>query len=201
MSRLVIALCLALAWAPPAAAEPEEPVRRLELAAAPGYSLGMGHGYGGQLSLTHGWPVAVGGGGTLHGDLGLLAGYQREPYGAANGFLGTGVVSGATQRFQLLATAGGSHRLGQRRRLLLAYHLFVGPVRAVLRGHLDNELYGVSGDYAEDAWTLSAGLSLSQGFAVSDRLTLVFQQRGPLPYAPSAVSGYAFVSLGASLLL
>lgn len=125
-------------------------------------------------------------------ELGLLGGYQAEPYVLFEPYLKGARVTGATHRLQVLATAGAKWKFW---RLALGAHLVGGWSHVVLHGTLVNEKWGVRGtlDTAAGAFTVGAGVSVT--LRLSDHFDLALRFVAPLPFA-SGVTGYATLALG-----
>lgn len=132
--------------------------------------------------------------------VGVLAGYQAEPYGlTAQYFPGT-KIAGATHRFEALVVAGHEFRFFTSRRFLVGVQLFIGWMQVAMRGSLSNPGVDVSGGYAANAGAFSTGAILRLGVRLTDRVSLLARAVGPFPYA-TAVTPYVLLTLGVSVEL
>ena len=165
---LVISLCVA---APEVAVE-----------AGPAYGLGLRPGLGALTAVTLSWDWA---------ELGVLGGYQAEPYQFFESYLQGAHVTGATHRVQVLASAGVKWKPW---RLELGAQLIAGYSHVLLHGTFENTKWGVSGalDESVGAFTLGAGLCVA--LRVTDHFQVKVRGVAPLPFA-SGVTGYATIGL------
>ena len=160
-----------------------KPFHQPTIEASAVYGISSRPAFGALVGATWSWDWA---------ELGLLGGYQAEPYVLYEAYLQGAQVTGATHRVQVLATAGAKWSFW---RLALGAQLLGGWSHVVLHGTLINEKWGVSGtlDTAAGAFTFGAGLSLT--LRLSDHLDLTVRGLVPLPFA-SGVTGYATLALG-----
>lgn len=165
------------------------------------YGNGTRSAFGGAAAATAGWQVWETRGGTGSLDVGLLAGYQNEPYALDPARLAPLVVTGSSHRVEVFAVAGHSLRLLSSRRLLVGLQVFAGWTQLAMRGALTDAGRGVSGSYRADASELTLGLIAQVGFSLTERLAVVGRFVLPMPYAGIAVSSYFMAALGLSLRL
>ncbi len=165
------------------------------------YGNGSRTALGGLLGATAGWRVweTAGGSGTL--EVGLLAGYQNEPYALSAAYLVPAVMTGSNHRVEVFGVVGHTVRLLPSRRLLVGVQGFAGWTRLVMRGTLTDAGRGVSGVYQADAAELTFGLTALLGVRLSERVTLVGRFILPVPYAGVAISSYFMAALGVSVRL
>jgi len=174
---------------------------RLDLDLAFAYGNGSRSAFGGLAGATAGWQVWETPGTTGTVDVGLLAGYQNEPYSQTAALLAPMVVTGSNHRSELFVVAGPSVRLLPSRRLLLGLQAFAGVTLLSMRGSLTDSGRGVSGSYRADAAEVTLGAIGVVGIALTERLSIVGRFLLPVPYAGVAVSSYFMATLGVSLRL
>lgn len=132
--------------------------------------------------------------------VGVLVGYQAEPYSFAAQYFPATTITGAAHRFEGLLVAGHDLRFLASRRLLVGVQLFLGWMQLAARGSLANPAVGVSGQYSGDAGAFSTGVIFRLGFRVTDRLSVVASALAPFPYA-TAVTPWVMLTLGVSVEL
>lgn len=191
MSPACLVVLLAAAGAAP----------RVDVELALVYGNGSRTAFGGAAEATAGWQVweTAGGAGAL--EVGLLAGYQNEPYALVEALMGPSQVTGSNHRIELFAVVGHTLRLTASRRLLLGVQLFGGWTQLAMRGALTNADRGISGTYRADAAEFTTGLIFLAGVRLTERLSVVGRFILPVPYAGVAISSYFMASVGASMQL
>jgi hypothetical protein len=132
--------------------------------------------------------------------VGVLVGYQTEPYSSHASFFPGTTVGGATGRFELLLVAGHEFRFFPSRRLLVGVHLFAGWLHASAQGSLSNASVAVAGTYAASTNVLSSGALLRLGVRLTERFSVVGSVIGPFPYA-AAVTPYVIFTVGGAVRL
>lgn len=189
MNALGLAMLLTLAAEPP----------RVEAELAFVYGFGSRSAFGGAATATVGWPAweSAGAAGTL--EVGLLGGYQNEPYGPSAAYLAPTVVTGSNHRVEVFAVGGHTFRLLESRRLLVGLQLFAGWTHVSMRGAVTDGVQGFSGTYRADGAEFTFGVMVTGGVRVTERISVVARFILPLPYAGVALSSYFMASLGASV--
>lgn len=193
-----MSLALAAAVAVLTAQVPGPPEYDVDLSFATSFGSRVGLGGVAQATLRKQiWEVPSVGGSL---GVGVLAGYQAEPYSfTAQYFPGT-KLTGATHRFEALVVAGHDFRFFTSRRFLVAVQVFIGWMQVALRGSLSNPAVDVAGSAAANAGAFSTGAILRLGVRLTDRVSVLARAVGPFPYA-TAVTPYVLLTLGASVEL
>ncbi len=193
MSGFGLVLALAVAAAPET---PEAREIDLELAVSGGYggrvSLG---GIGGLNARWHAW-----GGKKISGglELGVLAGYQNEPYGFTSSVFAPSEVSGSNHRVQALVSLGHGLRI---MRLTVGSHFFIGWTNLTVSGALRSESLMASRSVNASASELTFGAVLHARFRLTDHVSLSGRVFAPVPNLSSGVNAYVMASLGVSVVL
>src|SRR5688572_8246139 len=172
-----------------------------DLDASAVYGYGPRHAVGGAFELSASLPVwnTNAADGWLRG--GAWIGYQAEPYGGSNAFLGGAQVTGAGHRLQAWIFVEHRFRLLASRRLHFGVGLFGGLTELFIRSRLVNDPRGVNGRFDYDQAAFTMGLSVTIGFQVHERVAILAKGLAPFPYAPGALTSYVMVTLGASFTL
>lgn len=172
----------------------------VDLEANAAYGFGSRHAFGGVASATVGaelWEAPAGVGAL---ELGLLAGYQAEPYALMAPFLPEAELTGASHRVLGLFFFGHGMRLLSSRRLLLGLHLFGGWTHLVVSGRVRNAVLGMDRAQTADAGRFTTGLSFTLGVRLTERVSLSARVLLPFPYASEVIS-WVIPTLGISLRL
>lgn len=174
-SAAFLTLALTLGLVRSAHAEPEIPagvksesvpaavansrVPQLDLDALFTYSIGAQSALGGELLATGAWSVwsKTRVTGTL--DVGLLIGYQAEPWVLAP-WLDPSEASGSNHRLRLLPNVGHSFRFGARRQLAIGLHVYAGMVYWNSTGTIHYDAQNVHGSASVSRVAFDAGTFL-----------------------------------------
>lgn len=174
---------------------------RTELDASFVYGFGARAAYGALVGGAVRWPLFEAK--AVRGDVevGLLGGYQHEPYAATAAFLQPALISGGTHRVELFGTGGATLAFLESRRLEAGLLLFGGLTHVALRGRVVSEVRGIDRVTSADAGEFTVGLLVRVGFRLTERLGVVARFLAPIPYAGVAISSYFLVSGGVTLSL
>ncbi|MGC4121682.1 MAG: hypothetical protein QM765_45315 [Myxococcales bacterium] len=183
-----------------ASAPAAESPHRFDLDASFAYGFGSGQGFGGFLEGRYGfklWETSL-----ASGELqaGVLLGYQAEPHSVFGSYFGEAKLTGENHRLETWLVLGHGFRLPPSRRVLWSFQVFGGWTHYFVRGGLQNDSLGVSGQANADAGAFTTGLMTSVGISVSERVALTLRFVAPLPYAMS-VNSWFMGSLGLSVRL
>ena len=173
----------------------------LDLDLAIAYGNGGLHSIGATAGLGYGLPLWGDKDTTGQLDLGLILGYQAEPFSQTDHLMSGAATTGAAHRLEGLARLGVTVGFFPERTLEVGLGLFGGWTEVIMHGTLANSRYGVSANYDAAKGVLASGAILDIGVRLDERLAIVGQVLGFLPYADIAVTGYIIASLGLSVRL
>lgn len=165
------------------------------------YGFGARSAFGAVVGATLGWTAWEKSASIGRLEVGVLGGYQYEPYAQSSAFLAPTRVSGGTHRIEAFALGGHAFHLLTSRRLRVALHGFVGLTNVAMRGRLADPVQSFSGVFQADRAELTFGAVASVGFRISERFWLLARFIAPIPYAGVAVSSYFMASAGVGLSL
>lgn len=189
MSALSLALVV-LGAAPTVA--PQGPALELEVDAA--YGFGARSAFGalvGANARWTAWDLAAARGAL---ELGLLGGYQAEPYGSP--LLLPTVVSGATHRVEAFVTFAHTFAFSDSRRFEAGLALFAGVTHVALRGVVRSDAQGFTRASDADGTEFTVGAMVRLAVRLTPTWAVVGRFLAPLPYAGVAISSYFMASLG-----
>lgn len=126
-------------------------------------------------------------------ELGVLAGYQAEPYPVFDAYLAGAHSMGATHRLSLLATVGPRFALW---RFTLSPQVLVGWTKVWLDGRFVNERWGIDAPLNETVSAFTLGIAAAVSFRIVERVHVRARVLVPLPFS-SGVTGYVTFTLGA----
>lgn len=168
------------------------PAIEVELDAA--YGFGARSAFGGLLGANARWtawdlPAARG---TI--EVGVLGGYQAEPYGSP--LLFPTVVTGATHRLEAFATIAHTFSFTPSRRFEAGLALFAGVTHIALRGTVQSEVHGFTRQSNADGTEFTFGAMIRLAVRLNSSWAVIGRFLAPIPYAGVAISSYFLASLG-----
>lgn len=137
--------------------------------------------------------------GTL--EVGLLGGYQLEPYEQTAQLVLPAVVTGDTHRFEVFATLGHTLAFTPSRRFEVGLAVFAGVTHVLMRGKVVSAEQGFTRASVADATEFTFGAMLRLAVRLTPHWAVVGRFLGPLPYAGVAISSYFMASLGVGFTL